>query len=375
MIKGYRIRLLPTKEQEQKLKNTVNASRFIYNWGLNEQDKEYKKNNSYISCYTLIKSITNLKKQKEYLWLKEVSNTSLQHSIQDLDQAFKNFFNKKTGYPKFKTKKRSKKSFYARPDRLNFNKKTVNIEKVGRIKYKSDYNIDFKNYKILNSRINFDNKYWYLSLNIDICENQTNIKHNDLILGIDLGIKEFAICSNNKIYHNINKTYKIKKIEKRIKHLQRKVNKKYIKNKNYNKTNNILKLEKKISLLYRKLTNIRLNYLYYVINDILKLNPKKIIIEDLNISGLMKNKHLAKSIKDQCWYKFIEILTYKCNWLNIELVKADRFYPSSKTCSQCGYIKKDLKLKDRTYICPECGLIMDRDLNAAINLANYNKIG
>ena len=367
MLKGFKIRLLPTLEQEQKFYQIIGACRFIYNWGINQN----KNSESYLSGYTLQKQLTQLKKQEDYIWLNNISATTLQHTLQNLDKSYLRFFNKQNGYPKYKSRKKSKKSFYVRADRLKFKFETVNIEKCGRVNFKSHYDVDFKYYHIYNSYIIYDNKYWYLTFQIDICENQVNIPHNDLSIGIDLGLKDFAICSTGDIFHGINKTFEIKKLEKRLKHLQRKVAKKYLRNGSYEKSNNIIKLEKQIALIYRKIHNKRLNYLYYVINEILKQNPSRIVIEDLNVSGMMKNHHLSKAVQNQMFYKFREILTYKCNWLDIDLVIADRFYPSSQLCSNCGYQQK-IPLNIRTYRCPECGLIIDRDLNAAINLS---KIG
>ena len=367
MIKGFKIRLLPTPEQEQKFYQTIGACRFIYNWGINQN----KNSEGYLSSYTLQKQMTQLKKQENYIWLNNISTTALKMSLIDLDKAYKIFFKKQSKYPKFKSRKKSKKSFYARPEKLNFKFDTVNIEKCGRIKFKSHYDIDFKNYNIYNARVSYDNKYWYLSFTIDICENQTDIIHNDLSIGIDLGLKDFAICSTGDIFHGINKTFDMKKLDKRLKHLQCKLAKKYLRNGSYEKSNNIIKLEKQIALIYRKIHNKRLNYLYYVINQILKYNPSRIVIEDLNISGMMKNRHLSKAIQNQMFYKFSEILAYKCNWLNIDLVIADRFYPSSQLCSNCRHQQK-MPLNVRTYKCPKCGLIIDRDLNAAINLSKID---
>ena len=178
------------------------------------------------------------------------------------------------------------------------------------------------------------------------------------------------------VFKNINKTQVIKKLEKKKKRLQRKCSRKYEMNKigdKFVKTNNIIKLEKQIKLIDRKLTNIRENYIYQTINTIIKEKPYRITMEDLNVEGMKKNKHLSKAISNQKFAEFIRIMEYKCEWMNIEFVQADRFYPSSKTCSCCGHIKKDLKLKDRTYICSECGLEIDGDFNASINLMNYKK--
>ena len=192
---------------------------------------------------------------------------------------------------------------------------------------------------------------------------------------IDLGVSDLATisCLENPI-KNINKTKKVRKLKKRLKRLQRQVSRKYEANKDGNKfvkTKNIIKLEKQIKLLYRKLSNIRDNHIHQTTASIIKLKPYRVVMEDLNVSGMMKNKHLSKAIQEQKFYEFIRQMKYKCEFNEIEFVQADRFYPSSKTCSCCGNIKKNLKLKDRVYKCEKCNLIIDRDKNASINLGNY----
>lgn len=245
---------------------------------------------------------------------------------------------------------------------MNIKDNTVNIEKIGRVKYKTNYKTP-KLSKYINPRCHFDGKYWYITFGFEQGENQASL-NKDLSIGIDLGITNLAIVSHlDKPIKNINKSSKVKSIEKKLKRLQRRVSRKYEMNKNgkeFVKTNNIIKLEKQIKLIYRKLTNIRNNHIHQATNKIIKLNPSRIVMEDLNISGMMKNKHLSKAIANQKLYEFIRQMKYKSEFNGIEFVKADRFYPSSKTCSRCGNIKKDLKLKDRIYIC-DCGLEIDRD--------------
>ena len=229
--------------------------------------------------------------------------------------------------------------------------------------------------KYSNPRITFDGINWYISVGVE--EGEYISEELKGVIGIDLGLKDTAILSTGKKYKNINKTAHIKRIEKRLKKLQRQVSRKYEQNRQgkiYNKTNNIVKLEKEINKLHKRLANIRNNYNHNITADIVNMNPAKIVIEDLNIKGMMKNKHLSEAIGKQGLYEITRQLDYKCKFKGIELVKADRFFPSSKTCSNCGHVKKDLKLSDRTYICPECGTVIDRDLNAAINLANYQPV-
>ncbi len=202
------------------------------------------------------------------------------------------------------------------------------------------------------------------------------VELTDEVIGIDVGIKELAVCSNGMKFKNINKTNEVKKLVKKLRRLQRNVSKKYELNKEgstFVKTSNIIKLEKKVKLVHRKLANIRKNYIHQTTNKIVKTKPSKVVMENLNIKGMMKNKHLSKAIAKQCLHEFKRQMEYKCEFHGIKLILADTWYPSSKTCSDCGHLKKDLKLADRTYNCSECGLKIDRDYNASLNLSNYRK--
>ena len=268
MIKGFKIRLIPTKEQEELMIKSIGSSRFAYNWGINKAEEYYKQDKKY-SMSDIRKEFTQLKKQDDYKWLNEVSNTTMVESLRNLDKSFKNYFDKckkipyekrvfmkngkliKKYYPKFKSKKKSKKSFYVRHDNLYFLENgTCNIEKIGKVKYRTNYKLPFgRNVcKFSNPYCSFDGKYWYLGFNLEINESQVNL-NKDLKIGIDLGIKDLAICSNGMVFKNINKTQVIKKLEKKKKRLKRKCSRKYEMNKigdKFVKTNNIIKLEKQI---------------------------------------------------------------------------------------------------------------------------------
>ena len=368
MILAKKVRLYPSEIQEQKLWQSVGTARFIYNWTLAKQEENYKNGGKFIPDGTLRKEITQLKKN-ELNWLSDVSNNVAKQAVKDACDAYKRFFKGLSGKPRFKTKKRSKKSFYNDNVKLKVkDNKLVNIEKIGWIKTNEQLPIGVK---YSNPRISYDNKYWYISVGIEQEENQEEL--TDISLGIDLGLKDLAICSDGTVYKNINKTYMVRKIEKRLKRLQKQVSRKYEKNKKgkeYVKTKNIIKLEKQIQQVHRRLANIRNNYLHQTTTNIVKTKPYRVVIEDLAVSDMMKNKHLSDAIRKQGFSEFRRQLEYKCNFRGIKLVVADRFYPSSKSCSQCGKIKKDLKLKDRVYKC-SCGLNIDRDLNASINLSKY----
>ena len=373
MIKSVKIRLLPSKEQEELMFKSIGCSRFAYNWALNKCNELYQQGVKY-NMSNIRKEFTQLKKQENFKWLNEVSNTTMVESMRNLDSAFKQFFKTKQGYPKFKTKRKLRQSFYVRYDTLYFLDNICNIEKIGKVKYRTNYKIPKgKNVcKFSNPYCSYDGKYWYLSFGFEVEENQTTL-NKDLSIGIDLGIKDLAICSNGMVFKNINKTKKVKKLKKRLKRLQKQISRKYEANKqgdNFIKTNNIIKLEKRIKLLHRKLSNIRNNHIHQTTNKIIKLKPYRVVMEDLNVKGMMKNKHLSKAIQEQGFYEFIRQMKYKCEFNGIQFIQADRYFPSSKLCSCCGKIKHDLKLKDRIYKC-DCGNIIDRDLNASINLSNY----
>lgn len=368
MILAKKVRLYPGELQEQKLWKSVGTARFIYNWTLARQEENYKNSGKFISDGILRKELTQLK-QTELSWLNEVSNNVAKQAVKDVCNAYKRFFKGLSDKPRFKSKRKSKKSFYNDNVKLKVKEgNLVNIEKVGWIKTSEQIPVGVK---YSNPRISYDNKYWYISVGIEKEEVQEEL--TDVSLGIDLGLKDLAICSDGTKFKNINKTYVVRKIEKRLKRLQRQVSRKYEQNKKgkeYVKTKNIIKLEKQIQQVHRRLANIRNNYLHKTTTSIVKTKPYRVVIEDLNVKGMMKNKHLSDAIRKQCFYEFKRQLEYKCKFRGIELVVADRFYPSSNTCSQCGEIKKDLKLKDRVYKC-SCGLHIDRDLNASINLSRY----
>jgi len=329
-----------------------------------------KKDNETYNKYRLKKEFNQYKKQFD--WIKEVSSDVTAMAFTNLDIAINNYFNKITKFPKFKSKKHSKQSFYVRYDRLYFKNGKVQMCKIGEVVYHSDRKIPKLN-TYINPVCSFDGKYWYLSFGYEI-ENQ-EFEHSNESIGVDVGVKELAVVSDGSVYHSINKTQKVKKINKRIKRKQKQLARKYEANKlalnKYVDTKNILKLNKEIKLLNRKLTNIRFNYIHHLTSDLVKKLPKRIVIEDLIITEMTKNKYLAKQIKSQNLFEFINQIAYKCDKYGIELVKANKWYPSSKLCCVCGKKNNKLKLSDRIYKC-ECGNVIDRDLNAAINLSKYS---
>ena len=318
-----------------------------------------------------------MKQRPKYMWLNQVSNNIAKQAVKDACDAYKKWFDGMSGKsklkvekPRFKSRKKSRPAFYNDNVKLKVKEKVVLLEKIGWVKTSEQLPMGTK---YLNPRVNFDGKYWYVSVGVEEVSKQIELTKE--VLGIDLGIKDLAVVSNGKVYKNINKTGKVRKIEKRLRRLQRKVSRKYEMNKEGNrfvKTCNIYKLEKKIRHTHRKLANIRQNHLHQITTEIVKTKPSKIVVETLNVKGMMKNKHLAKSVAQQKFYEFKRQLRYKCEDYGIELVEADKFYPSSKLCHACGHKKVDLKLSDRIYHCDKCDYRADRDYNASLNLASYS---
>jgi putative transposase len=374
MIKSYEVRLLPNQEQEQLLWKHINVSRFIWNFGIAHQEERYKNSEKHLGAYALRKVLIELKQQKEYEWIKEISSHTVSTICLDLESAYKRFFKKQNNRPKFKKKDRCKNSFPARQNKFYFKNNCAVIEKVGKVRYQTNYKLPQGRdvYNFSNPRIKYENDKWILGFGVE-CEKQT-LELTDNSMGIDLGIKKLAVvsCGNEvKVFNNINKTSKVKKLDKRLKHSQRVVSKKYYTNKTYIKSNNIIKGEKRIKQQYNKLSNIRKDYIHQITHKLVELLPYRVVMENLSISNMVKNKYLAKAIKEQCFYEFRHQMQYKCELKGIEFILVDRFYPSSKTCSKCGSIKAKLKFGDRVYKCECCGLEIDRDLNASINLMNY----
>lgn len=376
--------LIPNNKQKTKLIQCFGVSRFAYNWTLGKQQENYKNGGKFISDNELRKEFTKLKKTKEYEWLNQYSNNIPKQAIKDACDSYKRFFKGYSKFPRFKSKKKSRPSFYVDNIKIKFSDTHVKLEKLSNSTKKNKAKLNWvrlaeKNRiptdcKYINPRVTFDGVNFWISVGIEY-ENNLELPTNEGI-GIDLGIKDLAICSDKNIYKNINKTSKVKKIEKKRRRLQRQISRKYELNRegrSYKKTSNIKKLEKELLKVNQRLTNIRHNYLHQTTTEIINRKPIFIVLENLNVKGMMKNKHLAKAIQQQCFYEFYRQIQYKCLWNNIKFIEADRFYPSSKTCSECGSVKKQLKLSEREYICEECGCVIDRDYNASVNLMKYGQ--
>ena len=384
MIKSIKVRLNPNNKQITKLFQYSGCARFVYNWAIAKEQENYKQGNKFLSDNELRKEFTQLKKLQNYTWLNKISNNVTKQAIKDACNTYKRFFKGQCKYPKFKSKKHSIPSFYQDNIKIRFTNTHVKVEGFSMSKKKNKQKLNWiklcekekipTNCKYVNPRFKYDGLHWYVSVGIEMDDDNT-VPSNDGI-GIDLGIKDLAVCSDGNTYKNINKTQKVKKLEKRKRRLQRSISRRYEKNKkgdSYCKTSNIIKRQKELLRVIKRLTNIRQNYLHQITSEIIKRKPSFICMEDLNVSGMMKNKHLSKAIQQQCFYEFRRQIKYKSEWNNILLIIADRFFPSSKLCSCCGNIKKDLKLSDRIYKC-ECGNIIDRDFQASLNLKRYGEI-
>lgn len=383
MIKSIKVRLNPKNRQFTKLFQYARCARFAYNWAIAREQKNYKQGNKFLSDSELRKEFTQLKKQSEYQWLNKVSNNVTKQAIKDACNTYKRFFKGQCKYPKFKSKKHSTPSFYQDNIKIQFTDTHVKVEGFATSKKKNKQKLNWiklcekgripTDCKYMNPRFTYDGLYWYVSVGIEVNHN-TTLPSNEGI-GIDLGIKDLAISSDGNTYKNINKTQKIKKLEKRKRRLQRSISRRYEKNKkgvNYCKTSNIIKREKELLKVTKRLTNIRHDHLHQTTSEIVNRKPRFICMEDLNVKGMMKNRHLSKAVQQQGFYEFRRQIEYKSEWNNIPVIIADRFFPSSKLCSCCGNIKKDLKLSDRIYKC-ECGNAIDRDFQASLNLKMYGE--
>ena len=376
--------LVPNNKQKTKLFQYANTARFAYNWALGREQENYKNGGNFISDGELRKEFTQLKKQDEYKWLNDVSNNVTKQAIKDACEAYKRFFKGYSKFPRFKSKKHSTPSFFQDNIKIKFTDTHVKVEGFSISKKKNKQKLNWIrlaehgripiDYKYSNPRIKYDGVNWYITVGVEY-EDATTLPSNNGI-GIDLGIKDLAICSDEHKYKNINKTQSVKKLEKQKRRLQRSISRRYEQNKkgdSYCKTSNIIKSEKELLKLNHRLANIRQNYLHQTTSEIIKRKPSFIVLEDLNVRGMMKNRHLSKTVQQQCFYEFRRQIEYKANWINIQVIIADRFFPSSKLCSCCGNIKKDLKLSDRIYRC-ECGNVIDRDYQASLNLKRYGEM-
>ena len=374
LLKSYKTEINPTQEQIQKINKTIGTCRFIYNFYIAHNKELYSKGEKFMTAKSFSVWLNNdfLPNNPDYSWIKEVSSKSVKKSMENAYTAFNKFFKKQSKFPRFKKKNKSDVKMYFvknNPKDCFCERHKINIPTLGWVKLKEKGYIPITKdgWKIKGGTVSIKAGRYYVSVLVEIPDAKIANNSNDGI-GIDLGLKDLAIVSNGKTYKNINKSARIKKLEKKLRREQRCLSRKYENLKKGESTQkNIQKQKLKVQSLHHKIDNIRTDYINKSIAEIVKTKPSYITIEDLNVSGMMKNRHLSKAVASQKFYEFRAKLEAKCDENGIELRVVDRWYPSSKICHCCGAIKKDLKLSDRIYRC-DCGYVEDRDFNAALNL-------
>ena len=375
LLKSFKTEINPTEEQKVKIRKTIGTCRYIYNFYLAHNKELHDNGEKFKSGKSFSVWLNNeyLPQNPDKLWIKEVSSKSVKHSIENGCVAFTRFFKHQSAFPNFKKKGRSDVKMYFvknNPKDCRCERHRINIPSLGwvRMKEKGYFPTTKDGYVIKSGHVSIKADRYYVSVLIEIPNNKI-ANHSKEGIGIDLGLKDFAIVSNGKTYKNINKSAKLKKLEKQLIREQRSFSRKYENLKKGESTQraNIQKQKLKVQKLHHKIDSIRTDYINKTIAEIVKTKPSYITIEDLNVSGMMKNKHLSNAVASQKFYEFRTKLQAKCKESGIELRVVDRWYPSSKTCHCCGAIRKDLKLSDRIFRC-DCGYIEDRDFNAALNL-------
>ena len=375
LLKSFKTEINPTDEQKVKIRKTIGTCRFIYNFYLAHNKELHENGEKFMSSSQFRVWLNNefLPSHPECSWIKEAYSKSVTQAVNNGQTAFKNFFNHKSAFPKFKKKGRSDvKMYFVRnnPKDCLCERHRIKIPSLGwvRIKEKGYIPTTKDGYVIKSGHVSIKADRYYVSVLIEIPDKRI-ASYSSEGIGIDLGLKDFAIVSNGKTYKNINKSAKLRKLEKKLIREQRSLSRKYenLKKGESTQKRNIQKQRLKIQKLHHRIDNIRTDYINKTIAEIVKTKPSYITIEDLNVSGMMKNKHLSKAVASQKFYEFRTKLQAKCRENGIELRVVDRWFPSSKTCHCCKHIKKDLKLSDRLFKC-DCGYIEDRDFNAALNL-------
>ena len=375
LLKSFKTEINPTVEQKIKINKTIGTCRYVYNFYLSHNKSLYDKGEKFMTGYSFSVWFNNeyIPNNPDKAWIKEVSSKSIKKSIENGYTAFIRFFKHQSAFPRFKKKGKSDVKMYFvknNPKDCTCERHRLKIPTLGwvRIKEKGYIPTSKDGYVVISGTISIKAGRYYVSVLVELPDVKVTNNNNNEGIGIDLGIKDFAIISNGKTYKNINKSTRLKKLEKQLRREQRCLSRKYENLKKGESTQkNIQKQKLKVQKLYHRISNIRTDYINKVIAEIVKTKPSYITIEDLNVSGMMKNRHLSKAVASQKFYEFRIKLKAKCDANGVELRVVDRWYPSSKLCHCCGTIKKDLKLSDRIYRC-DCGYVEDRDVNAALNL-------
>ena len=384
MMKSFKVMLVPNNRQRTRLFQFAGTARFAYNWALCKEIDAYEAGEKFISNFDLRKEFTVMRNSAEYPWLKTISNNVTKQAIKDCVDAYQKFFKKQSSRPRFKSKRRGDFSFYQDTDKIRIAATHVKLEAIATSKKRNKQQLNWIRLaereripvgaKYAQPRITFDGLNWWLSVAVEFADPKPAENCGE-VLGIDLGIKNLATGSDGTIYPNINRTSTVRKLKKKQRRLQRSISRKYEMNnkkgESYSKTRNIIKSERKLLRIHHRLADIRQNYRHQITSAIIGRKPNPIVLEDLNVRGMMSNRHLAKAVQEQGFYEFRRQIEYKAAWAGLRVVIADRFYPSSKTCIACGHVKKNLRLSERIYHCENCGNVIDRDLQAAINLKRY----
>ena len=362
MIKAYKYKIKPNKEQQELLSKFFGCTRYIYNWGLSKRTSVYKENGENLGYFELTRELTKLKRQEDHEWLKECTIEALQQSLRSLDKAFTNFFRKKANYPKFKSKKHSKDSAkFINSVHFDFENWTVKLPKLGKVKLCKNKTFDQSICKQGTCTVSRDNcgTYWCTIMVDDLQPKPTKAKLvKDRAIGVDLGIKDYAILSDGTKFTNPKH---LEKAQRNLAHLQ----KVFARTKKDSKNHESMRI--KVAKCYRTITNQRSDFLHKLSTHLVR-NYDTICLEDLNVKGMEQNHHIAMAIQGASWGEFVRQLEYKSEWHGKNVLFIGRFEPSSKLCHKCGYINQDLKLSDREWVCPVCGEHHDRDINAAMNI-------
>ena len=375
LLKSFKTEINPTEEQKARIRRTIGTCRYVYNFYLGHNKALHDNGKKFMTGKSFSLWLNNeyIPDNPDKTWIREVYSKAVKKSIEDGCTAFTRFFKHQSDFPKFKKKGKSDvKMYFVRnnPKDCQCERHRLKIPTLGwvRIKEKGYIPTTRDGYMIRSGTVSVKAGRFYVSVLVEIPDVNIDNNSNEGI-GIDLGLKDFAIISNGKTYRNINKSAGLKKLEKQLIREQRSLSRKYENLKKGESTQraNIQKQRLKVQKLHHKMDNIRTDYINKTIAEIVKTKPSYITIEDLNVKGMMKNRCLSKAVASQKFYEFRTRLKAKCDENGIELRVADRFYPSSKTCHHCGSVRKNLKLSDRIYRC-ECGYVADRDLNAALNL-------
>lgn len=394
MRKTFKVQLKPNNKQASKLFLTAAAARYTYNWALEQENSNYAVGKSFIKESDLRKQFTQFKKTPEFPEkFKTVSNEAMKQAIRDAIKAYIRFFKRKAGHPQFKSARKTKPSFYQETNKIQFTETHVQIECLANSKKRNRRRLNWvrlvehgripTDAKYYNPRITYDGLHWWITVAVDFPDDIGAQCSSDGV-GIDLGVKDFAIVSDGTVYPNLNKTKQLKKLERHKRHLQRVVSRKYhqnnpqIKNpkkgERYRTSKNTIKAKRRHLKASRRITNILREYCKQFVKTVVSKRPKFVCMENLGVKNMMQNHNLAKAIQEQRWYLTRSTMQQACVAYQIPFVLANRRYPSSKRCIKCHYIKRNLTLKDRTYICDSCGNVIDRDKQAALNLLEYGEI-